>query len=184
MALMLFGAAPTDAAIPPQAAAWAVDYPRSQLRFSAVMNGAPFAGSFARWTAQISFDPARLAQSRVVARIETASARTGDASRDEALPTGDWFAARQFPAATFTSSRIRAAGPGRFIADGQLVIRGAARPLSLPFGLTITGSAATMRGSVTLDRRAFGVGRGQFAGTETVGAGVRVDILINARKQR
>ena len=181
---MMLTAAPAVTAGPLPPAAWAVDYPRSRIGFSATMNSAPFAGSFARWAAQISFDPARLAQSRVVARIETASARTGDASRDEALPTDDWFAVRQFPAATFTSTRIRAAGPGRYVADGQLVIRGAARPVSLPFALTIAGSAATMRGVLTIDRRAFGVGRGQFASTETVGAGVRVEILINARKLR
>jgi hypothetical protein len=39
-----------------------------------------------------------------------------------------------------------------------------------------------MRGSVTIDRRWFGVGQGQFAGTDAVAAAVKVNVSIQAAK--
>lgn len=39
-----------------------------------------------------------------------------------------------------------------------------------------------MRGSLTIDRRWFGVGQGQFAGTDAVAANVRVDVAIDAHR--
>lgn len=160
---------------------WAVEQ-GSRLGFSASMSGAVFKGNFARWTAQIRFDPANLAGSSAVVQIATASARTGDASRDEALPTDDWFAVRAFPTATFRSTRIRSLGGGRYVADGQLSIRGTARAISLPFTLQIAGNRAVMRGSLAIDRTVFGVGQGQFAGNDPVTRSVRIDIALNARK--
>ncbi|WBO24516.1 YceI family protein [Sphingomonas abietis] len=52
----------------------------------------------------------------------------------------------------------------------------------MPFQLAITGKQAHMQGSLTIDRRWFGVGQGQFAGTEAVAANVRIDIVINAQQ--
>lgn len=164
-----------------QAPVWAVEA-GSRIAFSASMSGAGFSGTFARWTAQIRFDPANLPGSSAKVQIATASARTGDASRDEALPTGDWFATRSFPTASFQSDRIRALGGGRYVADGKLTIRNVARPVSLPFALTITGNRALMRGSLTIDRGLFGVGQGQFADDSTVSRAVRIDINLAARK--
>jgi polyisoprenoid-binding protein YceI len=68
------------------------------------------------------------------------------------------------------------------IADGALTMRGVTRNVSLPFQLVINGSNALMQGSFTLDRTAFGIGRGQFAGAEPVAKGVTVPINIVARR--
>lgn len=175
---ILPAAAPAPA--PPK---WAVVQPGSRLGFAASMNGAEFGGSFARWTAQIRFDPNNLPASAAVVRVATASARTGDATRDEALPTDDWFAVRAFPVATYRTTRIRALGTGRYMADGQLTIRGASRAVALPFALAIQGDRATMRGSLSIDRTLFAVGGGQFAGDEPVLRRVRIDIALTVRKQ-
>jgi polyisoprenoid-binding protein YceI len=57
-----------------------------------------------------------------------------------------------------------------------------ARPVALPFELAITGNAARMRGTLTIDRRWFGVGQGQFATPSTVAANVQINLAIDARK--
>lgn len=172
-------AAPALAAPAP---AWALDKAGSRVAFVASMNGQPINGAFRRFDARIAFDPANLAGSSVVAQIDTGSAATGDASRDQSLPTADWFNTRAFPRATFRSTRFKALGGNRYLADGVLSIRGVDRPVSLPFQLAIAGKRARMQGNLTLDRRWFGVGQGQFAGTEAVAAQVRITITINAQR--
>lgn len=171
-------AAPAVAAPAPL---WTVEHPGSRIAFVALMNGQTINGGFRRFDARIAFDQANLAGSSVRAVIDMASAVTGDQTRDEALPSDDWFSARVFPRATFTSTGFRALGGNRYVAAGTLTIRGKARPVTLPFQLAISGNKAQMRGSLTIDRRWFGVGQGQFAGTEAVAANVRIDVAINAR---
>lgn len=172
-------AAPAIAAPAPS---WTIDKARSQVAFVASTNGQAINGSFRRFDARIAFDPANLAGSSVAAVIDTASAATGDASRDESLPTPDWFNVRAFPRATFVSKSFKSLGGNRYQAAGTLTIRGVARPVVLPFQLAINGNAAQMRGILTIDRRWFGVGQGQFAGVDAVAAAVKVNITINARK--
>ena len=178
--VLALSAGPSWAAAP----AWRADMAASKLGFTGAMNGQSFNGAFGRWDAQIAFDPRDLATSRVVATIDMNSARTGDQTRDEALPTADWFSAKAFPKATFASRKIAAAGPGRYIAQGDLTIRGVTRPVTLPFALTITGDTAKMTGSVTLDRSAFGVGQGQWKGGEPVSLKVQVNVVVVARRAR
>jgi polyisoprenoid-binding protein YceI len=162
---------------------WFVDKPHSKVAFTASMSRQPINGVFRRYDTKISFDPANLAGSSVMTVIDTASAFTGDASRDETLPTPEWFNVRAFPKATFRSTSFKTLGQGRYVAVGTLTIRGVSRPVNLPFKLTITGKQARMDGSLSIDRRWFGVGQGQFAGTESVGAAVRINVTIAARQQ-
>jgi polyisoprenoid-binding protein YceI len=172
-------AAPAFAAPAPS---WTVDKARSQVAFVASMSGQAINGSFRRFDARIAFDPANLAGSSVTAVIDTASAATGDASRDQSLPAPDWFAVKAFPRATFASRSFKSLGGNRYQAAGTLTIRGVARPVALPFQLVIAGNVAQMRGTVTIDRRWFGVGQGQFASPDPVAAAVKVNIAITARK--
>jgi polyisoprenoid-binding protein YceI len=171
-------AAPAVAATAP---AWTIDKTKSQVAFAASMNGQAINGSFRRFDARIAFDPANLAGSSVTAVIDTASAATGDTSRDQSLPTPDWFNVKAFPRATFASRSFKSLGGNRYQAAGKLTIRGVARPVVLPFQLVIKGNAAQMRGTLTIDRRWFGIGQGQFASPDTVAAAVKVNLAIMAR---
>jgi polyisoprenoid-binding protein YceI len=164
------------------APAWSVDRAASRLGFTAAFNGDAFSGAFSRWTADIRFDPKNLAGSSVAATIETASAVTGDKDRDQALPTGDFFAAAQFPRATFVARQFQDLGGGRYQAVGVLTIRGIAKPLTLPFTLAITGRTAKMTAAIAINRLAFGVGQGQWKSTETIPAAVTVNVAISARR--
>ena len=178
-------AAPAVAQAPaPAAPAWTVDKAASRLGFRASMNKDAFDGRFTRWDARIAFDPANLKASRVVATIDLASAVTGDGARDESLPSSDWFDVRRHPRAVFTSRAITAAGPGRYVATGDLTLRGVTRPVSLPFTLAITGDTAKMTGTTTLDRTAFGVGQGQWKSLDAVPAKVSVTVALTAKRAR
>jgi polyisoprenoid-binding protein YceI len=179
-ALAALVAAPAIAAAP--APQWTVNKQTSKLGFTGAMNGQSFNGLFRHWDARIQFDPKSLATSSVAAVIDTGSAATGDSTRDEALPTADWFSAAVFPRATFTANQFKDLGGGRYQAIGTLAIRNVRRPAVLPFTLAITGKQATMRGELTLDRTGFGVGQGQFATGETVAAAVKVQVSLTATR--
>jgi polyisoprenoid-binding protein YceI len=163
-------------------AKWAIIKDQSHLGFTGRMNEETFSGSFGRWDADIIFDPSDLAGSKVTATIDVASVKTGDQTRDEALPTDDWFAVAAFPRAVFTSRKITNVGADHYVAEGDLTVRKATRPVSLNFTLVIEGNTATMSGKALLDRSAFGVGEGQFKGGDTVALEVEVNIGIVAKR--
>ena len=162
-------------------AAWTVD-PASKLTFQGAMNGQAFNGTFKRWSAQIVFDPKALAASKAVVTVNVASAATGDADRDQAIPTDDWFAADKFAQATFVSRDFRDLGGGKYVADGDLTVRGVKKPVTLPFTLAISGDTARMNGAIVLNRTAFGVGQGQWKTGEVVDTKVTVNVALTAHR--
>jgi polyisoprenoid-binding protein YceI len=162
------------------APAWTVDKDASRLGF-VVGGDTPFTGTFGRWDAQIAFDPNDLPGSKVQATIDTASAKTGDQTRDEMLPTGDWFSVKDFPQAMFTTRTITAESAGHYVAAGDLKIREVSRPVTLPFTLDIIGDTAKMSGSLTVDRTAFGVGQGQFKTGDMVPLDVKITVDLVAK---
>lgn len=161
---------------------WAVDYEKSALTFTASQAGAEFVGRFASFTAAIDFNPAQPEAGSIAVDIDMTSATTGDRQRDAALPTPDWFDARQFPKAEFRSSSIALLEDGRYRADGALTIRGVSRPVSLVFSLAISGDDARAEGGVAILRGDFGVGQGEFSTDEWVGYGVAIAFVIEASR--
>jgi polyisoprenoid-binding protein YceI len=164
------------------APSWSVDAANSKLGFRGAMNGDAFNGTFRRWSAQIAFDPKNLAASKAVVSVDVASAATGDADRDQAMPTADWFSAQTQPRATFAATSFKDLGGGKYQAIGDLTIRGVKRPVVLPFTLAISGDTARMNGSVVLNRTAFGIGQGQWKTGDVVATEVTVTVALTARR--
>jgi polyisoprenoid-binding protein YceI/cytochrome b561 len=162
--------------------AWAVAQ-GSNLDFATTWGGSAIEGRFTRWSGDIQFSPQALDRSRVRITIDMASADTGDAQRDQSLPSADWFDAANHPKAVFTARRFEALGEDRFVAHGELTLRGVTAPLDLPFRLQIDGDKARARGVTTLDRTAFGVGQGDWKSTDQIPAGVRVSIDVKATRR-
>jgi polyisoprenoid-binding protein YceI len=163
-------------------AVWTVDQAASKLTFQGAVNGTAFTGGFRRWTAQIAFDPKALAASHVAVSVDVASAASGDADRDQTMPTADWFWAAKFARATFASHAFRDLGGGRYQAVGDLTLRGVTRPVTLPFTLAIAGDKAVMKGSTVIDRTEFGVGQGQWKGGDVVATKVTVNVALTANR--
>lgn len=179
-------AAPAPAAEETKPAAepakWRVRDKDSSLGFTSSWSGAAINGRFARWDADIRFDPEALDRSSVKVTIDMASATTGVTDTENALPGDDWFAAAAFPNSTFTANRFRKLSGKRYEARGMLKMRGVSHPVTLPFTLDVRGNEASMSGSVRIDRTIFGVGQGQWAGTEAVPAEVTVTVKLTARR--
>jgi polyisoprenoid-binding protein YceI len=183
LALLIFTAvALASSARAAAPAHWSVDPAASKLGFQGRMNGDVFNGVFRRWTANIAFDPKNLAASKAEVAIDVSSAVTGDADRDQALPTADWLAAQRFPKASFVTTAIKDLGGGRYQATGDLAIRGVHRPVVLPFTLVISGDTARMNGALVLNRTAFGIGQGKWSTKDVVDTSVTVTVALTAHR--
>lgn len=84
--------------------------------------------SLAGGTIQVDADAER---SHVTATVDMVSLDTGDPGRDEHLRSAGYLDVEHFPLATFTSTKITALDRGHWRVDGELTIRGVARPVVL-----------------------------------------------------
>lgn len=163
---------------------WAVDRAASRVGFEAAMNGEGFTGTFKRYDAQINFDPKDLKGSKAVVSIDMTSAFTNEQTRDESLPTADWFNADKFPRATFVTTGFTALGGAKYQAAGDLTLKGVSKPIVLPFTLVISGDTAKMTSAIIVNRLVFGVGQGQWKTEEAILARVTVRIALTAKTAR
>lgn len=151
----------------PALAADYVQAPGSTLTFATRYQGEVFVGRFASFTTRVSFDPKRLATSRIDVTIPLAGVSIGNPDGDEALKGADFFNVARFPQARFTASTIRSLGGNRYVAEGKLTLRGASRPVVLNFTWT-PGAKPVLAGRATVKRLDFGVGGGDWADTDLI----------------
>ncbi len=172
------------AGAPPAAAAgWTVDLAKSTLGFVGTQSGASFEGHFAKWQAQIDFDPANPGAGHALVTIDMGSAQTGDSQKDQSLPQSDWFNVKSFPQAVFEATSFRAKGGNAFEAVGSLTIRGMKKDVVLPFTFDLEGATGHAKGRLDLMRTDFGVGQGDWSSGQMVGLSVGVTIDIRAARQ-
>lgn len=119
--------------------------------------GSQVTGSFANWDAEIIYSPTPDDAGHygsVTVVIDIVSLTLGSVSND--AKGTDFLNASQFPEARFEANIID--GETGLVASGPLTIKGASVPVELPFELDVANGTATASGSLTVDRRDFGVG--------------------------
>jgi polyisoprenoid-binding protein YceI len=145
----------------------------SSLTFATAYDGERIDGAFSRFDATVHFDPAAPARCRFDVTIDLASAATGHAERDEVLLGDEFFDVGAAATARFVAGGCAASGPGRYVADGRLTLRGVERPVALAFRWT-GGVTPRLDGEATVPRLAFAVGTGDWADTSLLPDAVRV----------
>src|SRR5579859_3819648 len=129
------------------AARWTLDPGHSAVGFSVrhlmITN---VRGEFARFRADVAYDPAHPEATRIDATIDVASLDTREAKRDADLRGPLFFDAETHPAMTFTSKSARRVGEGDLDVTGDLTIRGVTREVTLAVR-DVAVAAADMRGN-------------------------------------
>ena len=151
---------------------------QSEVQFTARQMGVPLECHFKKFDAQVSFDPAKLATSKIVFTVDTGSATMGSRETDAELPKATWFNVPQFPQATFQSSAIKALGAGKFEVTGKLSIKGLARDVVVPVTLVQNGATTLATGALPLKRLAFKIGENEWADTSMVADDVQVKFKL------
>lgn len=166
------------------ATAWNMVPNESKLSFTAIQNGSPVTGEFKTFSADINFDPADLATSKVHVNVDLNSVSTSYQEVADTLKTPDWFNVKIFPQAMFDSNHFTKTGDKTYQADGTLTIRGKSLPLKLNFTIeNYSANKAQVKGSTTLKRSAFNIGSGEWAKTDNVKDDVQINFAVSAVKK-
>jgi polyisoprenoid-binding protein YceI len=151
---------------------------QSQITFVSKQMGVPVEGRFRKFDAQVAFDPAKLATSKVSFTIDTGSATLGVKESDAELPKAPWFNVPKFPQATFQSTAIKAVGAGRYEVAGKLSIKGSSQDVTVPVTMTQNGATTMATGSFPIKRLAFKIGENEWADTSMVADDVQVNFKL------
>ena len=151
---------------------------QSQITFAIKEMGVPVEGRFAKWTADIAFDPKKPEAGKVAFTIATASATFGSPETDAEVPKATWFNVARFPNATFASTGIKAKGGGKYDVAGKLSVKGTTKDIVVPIALTQAGPATTATGTFTIKRNDFKIGEGEWTDTSQLADEVAVKFKI------
>jgi len=162
---------------------WTLVPGESSINFTGKQTGEAFSGVFNHFKTDISYDPDDPSSARVKAVVNLTSVSTGDAQRDTALPTKDWFFVSSFPQATFDATGFQPIGDNRFTVEGELSLRGLIKNIVLPFDLKVKDNRAEMNATFTVNRADFGVGSGPWAEGKWVGLDVTITLNIVAERR-
>jgi polyisoprenoid-binding protein YceI len=151
---------------------------QSEITFVSKQMGVPVEGHFKKFDADVAFDPAKLATSKIAFTVDMGSATLGSKEADAELPRTVWFNVPKFPQATFQSSAIKALGGGKFEVAGKLAIKGASQDLVVPVALVQTGANTVATGTFPIKRLAFKIGENEWADTSMVADDVQVKFKL------
>ena len=146
----------------------------SEIGFTTKQMGVPVDGKFGKFSAQIALDPKKPETGSVAFVIDTGSARFGSAELDAEVPKTTWLNVPKFPQATFQSSAVKAAGPGKFEVAGKLSIKGSVRDVVVPVAVTQSAGTSTASGAFTIKRLDFKVGEAEWADTSMLANDIQV----------
>ncbi|MEL6168238.1 MAG: cytochrome b/b6 domain-containing protein [Pseudomonadota bacterium] len=151
------------------------------IGISVLQLGSAVDGSFADWTAAISFDPDQVGDTKgeVDVTIAIGTLTLGSVSSQAMGP--DFFAVEMFPTATFAGPILET--ETGFVVEGSLTIKDNSTPVTLPFTIDIADNVATVQGAITLDRRNYEIGTATYADESSLGFPVDVSIALTAQKE-
>jgi polyisoprenoid-binding protein YceI len=153
---------------------------KSEIRFVSKQMNVPVEGRFGKFSAQLSFDPARPETGKTQLTVELGAVDTGSEEANAEVKTKGWFDTRNFPTATFVSSSVKSAGANRYEVAGKLTIKGRSRDITAPVTLRQEGPNAVLEGNFVLKRLQFAIGEGPWSDTDTVADDVQIRFRLTA----
>lgn len=140
----------------------------------------PVEARFRTFNAQLDYDPAKPEAARASVDISTASLDLGDPDMNSEVAKKDWFNSAQFPKATFVSSAIKPAGPGKLNVTGKLTIKGKSANVSFPLTVRAEGGKQLFEGALPIRRLAYNIGDGEWKDTSMVADEVVIRFRVRA----
>jgi len=158
-----------------QTTTWQVDPAHTAAQFAIKHLGiSTVRGQFTKSSGQIQLDERDITKSQVEVTVDTTTLDTRNEGRDKDVKGPDYLDVAKYPAMTFKSKRIVAAGEGKLQMTGDLTLHGVAREVTFdvdgpspaitdPWKNLRRGASATTK----INRKDFGVnGGGSFVGDD------------------
>lgn len=150
---------------------------QSEITFTSRQMGVPVDGKFKIFSAQVAFDPAQLATSKIAFTVDTGSVDVGrEANAEVVKPL--WFNVAAFPKATFQSGAVKRIDATKFEVTGKLSIKGVSSDVVVPVTLAQNGATTTASGAFPIKRLSFRIGEKEWADTSMVADEVQVKFKI------
>jgi len=140
----------------------------------------PVEAKFKTFTAQIDYDAARPEASKASVDIVTASMDLGDAEYNREVAKKEWFNTAQFPKASFVSTSIKPAGPGKLNVAGKLTLKGKTADVNFPLTVKMEANKQVFEGQLPIKRLAFNIGEGEWKDTSMVADEVVIKFRVAA----
>lgn len=139
-------------------------------------------GKFNQFSGSFSFDPKKVADSKVKAEIKASTIDTDNEKRDNHLKSNEFLDSDKFPDITFESTKVVSKGKTKFQVTGDLKIKDVSKPVTLI--VEFNGAAKGMQGeeraafsaTATVKRKEFGVTWNKLL--ETGGVVVGDEVLV------
>jgi len=160
-----------------------VDTSKSTVIATTRQMNVPVDGKFRKFSAQLSFDPAKPTSGNASVSIDTASYDLGADDYNKQAQGKEWFDSATYPAATFVSSAIAPAGGNQYKITGKLTIKGKSQTVVVPVTIASQGSTQTFDGSLPIRRSQFDVGTGEWKDTSVVADEVVIKFHLVASKK-
>lgn len=114
-------------------------------------------GRFTDFAGQLSYDPARPADTHVDITVYTSSVDVRDAEQNALLRSDKFFDVERYPTMHFTSVNATPQRDGTLTLSGDLTIRGITRRIMTPIRLHAAGAKSFLETTFQIDRTDFGI---------------------------
>jgi len=152
---------------------------QSTIKFY-VKSSVDLTGIFDKWDATLTFTSPDVTTGGLDIKISAASVDTGSGMKDGTLKSDQSFDVKNHPDITFRSTKISQTGPATFEVAGNLTIRGVSKRQTLVLKATPDGSGGEVKGTMTFDRKDFGMN----GGVPLVKIADSVAVIVNLKAKR
>ncbi|MFM0416563.1 YceI family protein [Paraburkholderia aromaticivorans] len=160
-----------------------VDTSKSTVIATTKQMNVPVDGKFRKFSAQLTFDPAKPTAGSANVSIDTGSYDLGADDYNKQAQGKEWFDSAAYPAATFVSSAIAPAGGNQYKITGKLTIKGKSQTVVVPVTIASQGATQTFDGALPIKRSQFDVGTGEWKDTSVVADEVVIKFHLVASKK-
>jgi polyisoprenoid-binding protein YceI len=160
-----------------------------ELVFSSAVEDTAFSGRFGDFSVRYCLAGTAPDSHEIRVEVRLASADSDNRDRDETLKGPEFFAVERHPVSIWRSEAVRRDGD-RYVADGELSLKGITAPQSIRYELSPDGNALVARGRFTMtgggrvDRQRYDVGTGEFADPAFVRNEVEVEFEVTLTAER
>jgi cytochrome b561/polyisoprenoid-binding protein YceI len=159
---------------------WQIDYSKSYIRFSGLQAEVPYSGEWQRWYAEIRFDSKNLDSSHFDFEIDVGSVSTNDKDRDATILGENFLDFENHSTVSFIASNFTPFAENEFSTMGLLTIKGVGRRVVFMFEVEDLEGELILTGKADLDRFDWNIGMGDWADTNWLGRGVKVEVIVVA----
>ncbi len=144
--------------------ALATDFPltggNTKVEFVGTKPGGKHTGGFAKLDGKAVVDGTDPASLKIEVTIETDSLYSDDAKLTAHLKAPDFFSVKDFPKATFKSTKVEKTAAG-YAVTGDLTLLGKTKAVTMPAAVTATADALTLKSEFRINKTEWGMTYGK-----------------------